>query len=325
MFWLIPVLGLLGIGGIGVAIARKRSGGAGGGISSEKLDEFLERRSDGLIQFNRDTGKQILGWLASVSTEPLPPIAEGVRGYALLSSKDGSPPSVDNAASKLLVGDALSGSMVLVHRGITYTGKERRAVSLAPSHPELQKLAGPSGAYAILITPKAEQELKNPELPAMPGFSNESKPVPGMQPMAKKPINAAPGGVLPPALRERVDALLAKPDAKPEELEAVAKQLRLGGYEVDAAVLEKRAADMRAVKVVADAVASSKSASPTFVIPAGHPGAMALAKKLTGDERRYRELLASNPNLAEKMVSGVTYVVPWSPGQVVKIPASWAR
>jgi hypothetical protein len=57
-----------------------------------------------------------------------------------------------------------------------------------------------------------------------------------------------------------------------------------------------------------------------FVIPEGHPGAIALAKKIAGDGKRFADLLAQNPVLSATAEGAVS---PWTPGQVVRLPPSW--
>jgi len=304
----------------GGALLRKRFGkssasqnGNGGGLTSTAIDEFLERRSDGLVQYNKTIGKQIMGWLASVTLAPLPEGPGSARAFQLISSNDGSPPPANAAAGRALVDLALGGSVVLAHRGLTYTGKERRAVAVAPGSRELMELAGEKGAYAVLIVPN--EEAIAPTAPPLPGFSPEKKPVPGA---AQNSVGAVESTKrMPPSLAAKVDDLLKKPDASSESLLEISNQLRLGGYEAEALEVDKRAADLRA-----HAIASVARTPATFVIPPGHPGALALAKKLAGNEKRYRDLLAANPALSEKRPG---YVVPWTVGQVVRIPASWIR
>jgi nucleoid-associated protein YgaU len=65
----------------------------------------------------------------------------------------------------------------------------------------------------------------------------------------------------------------------------------------------------------------------TYTIKAGdYPSG--LAKRATGDAGRWREILPLNPALRVtqgKTPDGrdATYVVPWQPGQRIKVPAAW--
>lgn len=287
---------------------------SGGPLTSKAYDEFLELRSDGCLQFNRDTAISILGWLGSVTLKPVTPQpTPSVHVSDLVASADGSPPPAGALASKLLVSQAKAGKVVLVSRDVTVVGRpERRAVWLDPKDPAMLSLAGKDGAYAILIVPAAEDV--EPTLPPLPGYtSSQPDPIPG----GELPKPAIGGDELPLDLRRQVDDLLKKSDGDPDVFQKVADQLRLGGYLKEARLVADRAEDLVALSVV------KANPKQIFVIPAGHPGAIALAKKLTGDEKRVAELIAQNPVLTLKNAATGTTIFPWTAGQVVRLPPSW--
>ncbi len=327
--FIVPIVMLLG-GGLAAKkmFGKKESPGAasaqasasasadGSSVSSLRVDEFLELRSDGLYQFNRSTAVAILGWLASVQAKSAPAGYEGVAAYDLVASHDGMPPPVGMGAGKILLTECKAGKTILATRDITHTGAIlRRALATGG---DLGKLAGKGGSYAILIVPAAESI--DPVLPPMPGYEGAKKPVPGASPLpAPKTAPTVTSGTkedadLPPEIRSMIDDLLKKPDATANDLEAIAQQLRLGGFPKNAALMETKAADMRA-KAAVELVESREA----FVVPMGHKGATALAKKLTGDASRVKELLEHNQNLTVKGDK----VRPWLPGQIVKLPPSW--
>lgn len=276
-------------------------------LSSKPVDEFMELRSDGLYQFNRSTAVSILGWLGSVSLVPV----DGEEGlYDLATSADGSPPPAGTGAGKQLVSFAKKGKAVLLSRDVTIVGRPvRRAAVVAPYSDQMKKLSGEGGALAILIVPADEKV--DPTLPALEGFEGvKAKGVPGAAPLEGEKTEESD---LPNDLRKQIDELLKKTDADEKTLENVEKQLRLGGYEVEADLVAARRGDVRA-----KAIASSPE--KFFVIPEGHPGAIALAKKLVGDGQRFSELLQQNTALS---ASADGSVVPWTAGQVVRLPPSW--
>lgn len=290
-------------------------------VSSQRVDEFLELRSDGLYQFNRSTAVAILGWFGSVQAKTAPSGYEGVVAYDLIASQDGSPPPAGTGAGKILLAECKAGKTVLATRDITHAGSMLRRAAVTGG--DLSKLAGKGGSYAILIVPSAESV--DPVLPPMPGFEGARKPVPGAVPLPEQKASGSRTAIastsgtredaeLPPEIRSMIDDLLKKPNATAEDLEAIGKQLRLGGFPKNAAMMETKAADMRA-KAAVELVESRMA----FVIPMGHKGATALAKKLTGEAARAKELLEHNPNLTVKGDK----VRPWLPGQIVKLPPSW--
>lgn len=323
MLW--SLLGMAVLSGGGLLWWKKKrleapAPGPSGEITSRKVDEFVSLRSDGLLEYNRQTAEGIAGWLGSVSLRQSPVVSgpetpedEGVEVYDLVPSSDGAPPPVDASAIKLLFAKARAGKLVLVSKNVTITGPEvRRALVVPPGHHLAKKHGGQGAGFALLITPSKEQ-IKEEQAP-MPGFDG-TRPVPGALVIPhERQVE------LPPDLRKQVDELLSRKDADPRVLEAVARQIELGGFPVEAALLLTRATDLRASEVIEDVKKPT-----TFVIPKGHPGAEALAVALTGDARRYKELLGENPELAVKNTADGTYVVPWVAGQVVRLPPSWLQ
>jgi hypothetical protein len=284
------------------------------GITSKPYDEFLELRSDGLLQFNRQTAISILGWLGSVSTRlkdaESTPI---VTVFRLLPSPDGSPPAEGKGASRELLNLAKEGKVILVSRDITLVNRpERKAVAVSPDkHMELFDQASQRGQYANLIVPSEEKVA--PTLPALPGYTaSEPDSFPG-----QKPLPLSPSEELPLDLRRQVDDLLKRVDSQPAALQSVARQLRLGGYNKEADLLDQRAADHRAMAI------AKATARELFVIPAGHPGAIEFCKRVAGSEQKIADLLAVNPVLVAKTSDKGVEVFPWTPGQVVSIPPSW--
>lgn len=290
-------------------------GGPQNAITSRLFDEFLEIRSDGLLQFNRQTAISILGWLGSVSARPT---ADGstpfVVVYDLRPSMDGSPPDADSIASRTLIDTAKKGFAILARKDITVVGRHpRRAAAVKlEDRAALQKMAGQGGEYAVLLMPM--EELIEPTLPALPGFTaSDPDDFPGHIPFQTSPISS-----LPLDMRRQIDDLLKKTDASVSSVEKLARQLRLGGYVKEAELLDERAADLRALEI------ASLGAREMFVIPEKHAGALDLCKRMTGDETRIVELLAHNPVLSATVQNGEQIsVFPWTPGQIVRIPPSW--
>jgi len=284
----------------------------GNSISAQRVDEFLELRSDGLYQFNKDTAIAILGWMGSVSARPAPTTRKDVVVYDLIASEDGMPPAVGMGAGKVLLAEAKSGKTVLVLKDITKVGaRNRRAVATTA---DLHSLAGQGGDYAILIVPASE--VVEPALPPMPGFEGAKRPVPGAVELPKKDATGNDASSEMPAdLRAMVEDLLKKDDCDARDLENIARQLRLGGYSKSADMIEAKASDIHAKDVV-----GAVELRTVFVIPKGHSGAMSLAQRLTGDPRRYKELLSVNPELSSTRDGRLR---PWVPGQIVKLPAAW--
>lgn len=275
-------------------------------LSTKPFDEFLEVRSDGLYQFNRQTAISVLGWLGSVSLQPV----EGAEGvYDLATNADGSPPALGTGAAKRLLDFAKKGNVVMLSRDVAIVGRpERRAAIFKTLEvPAAKTFGGESGKYAILLVPS--EEKVEPTVPAVPGFEGEKdKGIPGAPPPA-----ASEDSDLPNDLRRQVDELLKKVDADDKTLESVARQLHLSGYHAYAAMVEARKGDLRAKEI-------AFYPDRFFIIPDAHPGAIALAKKVTGDGKKYSDLLAQNPALSA-LADGT--IVPWSPGQVVRLPSSW--
>lgn len=285
-------------------------------ITSTPVDEFLELRSDGLVQFNRQTAISILGWLGSVSLVPVATDekldAAGLapaQVFDLSTNADGSPPALGTGAAKRLLELAKGGKTVLVSRDVTIAGRpERRAVATIDAA-KMRMLASKTGKLAILIVP-AEEHVE-PTLPPLEGFEGVAhQGVPGVEMIAVEDKGSVD---LPNDLRRQIDDLLKKENADDKTLEAVARQLRLGGYEHEADLVDARRADVRVKEVV-------NEPQKFFIIPEGHPGAIALAKKLVGDGKRVGEIASSNPALG---VAADGSVVPWSPGQIVRLPSSW--
>lgn len=288
-------------------------GSKGTPIAAQRIDEFLEMRSDGLVQFNKDTAIAVLGWMGSVSARQAPSVRKDVVVYDLVASEDGMPPAVGMGAGKVLLAEAKSGKTVLVLKDITKVGaKNRRAVATTA---DLHSLAGQGGDYAILIVPASE--VVEPALPPMPGFEGAKRPVPGAVDLAKKSdaSGADASHEMPADLRSMVEDLLKKDDCDARDLENIARQLRLGGYTKSADMIEAKAADIHAKDVV-----GAVELRTVFVIPKGHAGAMSLAQRLTGNPGRYKDLLAVNPELSSTKDGRLR---PWVPGQIVKLPASW--
>lgn len=288
----------------------------GNPISAQRTDEFLELRSDGLYQFNRDTAVAVLGWMGSVQAVQAPSQWKNATIYDLVASSDGMPPPVGMGAGKILLSEARNGKTILVLRDITKVGvKSRRAAAVSG---DMSALAGEGGDYAILIVPL--QEFVEPKLPAMPGFEGAKRPIPGAVSLANKKTDDS-GAELPPPqelpadLRVMVEDLLKRNDGDADALDAVARQLRLGGYGDNAVLIEQKAADIRAQDIV-----NAVELRTVFVIPKGHTGAMSLAKRMTGNPGRYKDLLAINPELKATKDGRVR---PWVPGQIVKLPPTW--
>ncbi len=284
-----------------VAVAQGSSA-----LTSKPVDEFLELRSDGMLQFNRQTAISLLGWLASVS---LVPVAGEEGAFDLSTNADGSPPALGTGAAKRLLDLAKKGDTVLVSRDVTITGRPERRAACTRDVAKMKAYAQKDGKYAILIVP-AEEHVE-PTLPPLEGFEGaEHLGVPGVEMIA---VETTGSQDLPNDLRRQIDDLLKKQNADDKTLEAVARQLRLGGYEHEADLVDARRADLR-VKEVVDAP------QKFFIIPEGHPGAIALAKKLVGDGKRVGEIAKANPALG---LAADGSVVPWSPGQIVRLPSAW--
>jgi hypothetical protein len=296
-------------------VVKPSSRHAAPAIAAQRVDEFLERRNDGLYQFNRDTAVSILGWMGSVAAVPAPSGQPGVTVYDLVASSDGMPPAVGAAAGKILLAEAKSGKTVLVRRDITAVGVRTRRAAAAKG--DLSSLAGDGGEYAVLIVPEAESV--EPALGPMQGFEGGKRPVPGASELpetdesgAEKPVEELPADV-----RSMIEDLLKKSDGDPRALGAIARQLRLGGYPQAANMVESKAGDLHAADVV-----EAVELRTVFVIPKGHAGAMSLATRMTGDPRRAKDLLPMNPELS---VTSDGRLRPWVPGQIVKLPASWTE
>lgn len=64
-----------------------------------------------------------------------------------------------------------------------------------------------------------------------------------------------------------------------------------------------------------------------YPIPAGHTGPAQLAKRVTGDERRYKELFAANPTKAivvtDKTNFFGTNFATWNAGERIRLPKTW--
>ena len=298
----------------GVEPASPPPSGPENSIASKAFDEFLEIRSDGLLQFNRQTAISILGWLGSVSTHPL---ANGLTPFVVLydlrPSLDGSPPAAEAIASRTLIDTAKKGYAILARKDITVVGRHpRRAAAVRPEdRASMQKLAGRDGEYAILLVPI--EEPVQPTLPSLPGYTtSDPDDVPGQGQLQ------TPSSNLPLDLRRHVDDLLKMGGANVAAIEKVARQLRLGGHTREADMLDERAADLRALDI------ASLGPREMVVISDKHPGALELCKRMTGDETRIMELLAHNPVLtATPTNDGQISVFPWTPGQIVRIPPSW--
>lgn len=280
-------------------------------LTSQRLDEFLEMRSDGLCQFNRDTAVAILGWLGSVQCVRGPSQWKNAIVYDLVASSDGMPPPVGTGANKMLLAEAKSGKTVLVLKDITKVGVKARRAAAAVG--DLLSLAGPDGDYAILMVPL--QENVEPKLPSMPGFEGAKRPVPGAMPLPEPSESVGATDELPADVRVLIEDILKKSDGDADALESVSRQLRLGGYIEQAMMLEQKAADIRAQDIV-----NAVELRTVFVIPKGHRGASSLALQITGNPSRYKELLSSNPELKATKDGRLR---PWVPGQIVRLPRSW--
>lgn len=294
---------LFGGGYIAKKALDKRHATVHPSFTTKPVDEFLELRSDGLYQFNRQTAIELLGWLGSVELHDR---ADGL--YDLVSNADGSPPASGSVAAKLLLELCKKGKTILLSRDISIVGKPDRLAAAVATPEEVLRLGSKDGKLAILMVPV--EEHVEPTLPAMPGFEDgKNEGVPG----GETPEIVADRGDLPNDIRRQIDELLKKHDADDALLEAVARQLRNGGYERSAEMVEARRADIVATELVA-------SPQKFFVIPDGHAGAKELAKRLVGDGARAKELVSLNPALAPNADGTVT---PWTPGQIVRLPPSW--
>lgn len=299
----------------GAASVRPSNAAASKPIASQRVDEFLELRSDGLYQFNKDTAISVLGWMGSVTARLAPSARKDVLVYDLVASEDGMPPAVGMGAGKILLAEAKTGKTILVLKNITQVGaRNRRAIATTA---DLHSLAGRGGDYAILIVPAAE--VVEPELPPMPGFEGAKRPVPGASRLPSSSKDAAGrsdvSDEMPADLRSMVEDLLKKGDSDARDLENIARQLRLGGYEKSAQMIEDKANDILAKDVI-----GAVELRTVFVIPKGHAGAMSLAQRITGDPRRYKELLAVNPELSTTKDGRLR---PWVPGQIIRLPSAW--
>lgn len=275
------------------------------------IDEFTELRDDGATTFNRTTAIGILGWMGSVS---LKPVSSGPAGkvYELVPSPNGMP--LEKPAGKELVRMAQQGNMILAERNITMTGRDAKRVLVVPAHAYVPDQHTPhDGELALLIEASGAPQPAQMDAP-MPGFPGK-RPLPVAEPKIAEATGAEETEV-DPKLREIIETVLTHEESDPNALVVLAERLRLGGATKDAERLEARAADLRA-RTVVDGVKRRE----LFVIPPGHKGAAALAQKLTGDPQKVADLLKANPGLMDRG----TGVVPWTSGQVVKIPKTWGR
>jgi nucleoid-associated protein YgaU len=74
----------------------------------------------------------------------------------------------------------------------------------------------------------------------------------------------------------------------------------------------------------------------TYTLKSGDTG-FSLAKRFTGDGSRWKEILGANPELKTETVNvprqtaahpegemvATTFIKPWQPGQVIKVPGNW--
>lgn len=162
-----------------------------------------------------------------------------------------------------------------------------------------------------------------PGLPSLPGM-----PAPGQGPGAAT-MPLPPGDPLanvPEPLRSQVLNAINDPMVSPQALRALADQLR-PTFPAVAAMLEQAAHAKEASEK-----ARAASEGRLFTVRGSNGIAVDLpttvAKHYTGDANRWKEILASNPELKPKPApdgSGATWVDGWNVGKVVVLPAAWGN
>ena len=274
--------------------------------------ECFEMAADGHLVVRKKDGVGIVGWLASQIVTPTP----DPSAFRVDPTADGSPVPKGTSAREFALAAAGAGFNVMVQPSVLVADGQPKALKFAVDVEPAKSHEGKPPVWAVLIDGDAKGTKVMPGLPALPGFDKQLVPSPptAVDPLLKPPV-ADPTATMPAELAKKYQDILAKTDADPSGLDALAAELKAAGYPDASNMLTKKSADLRAKKTV-EAVASGRA----FVVSANHPSAIEFARRFTGDPARVRDIMAHNPHLTGGMDG---HAEPWVPHEVVFIPPAW--